>query len=299
MPIDISRLPPPNVIVPVDYETVLNAMLADLIALDPTMANLSPADPAYKILEVCAYREVLKDQEYNDRAKGLLLGLSTGADLDHIGVTYYETTRLVLDPGDPNAIPPVDPTYESDADYLERILIAEDAYSTAGPENAYIYHAKSASGNVKDISVTSPSPVDVVVSVLSTIADGTADAALLALVSAALDDSVRPLTDQVTVQSASIITYTVNSTLTVYPSFDIESVRLAALASVTAWVDKQHKIGIDITLAGLIAAHMVEGVMDVTFNNTVGTDIIATQVVLPTEAAYCVGVTVTVGGTGE
>lgn len=299
MSIDISLLPPPEVVTVQTFEIIRDAMLADLATRDPSLANLPPSDPAYKVLEVCAYRELIKTTEFNDRVKGVLLAFSSGADLDHIGVTYYRTQRLVLDPGDAAAIPPVPPTYESDQDYLARLLIAEDAYSTAGPDNAYVYFAKAADANVKDIKLTSPAPVSVTVSVLSRVGDGTADASLIAAVTAALDDGVRPLTDEVTVQSAIIITYTVNSTLTVYPDFDQESVRLAAVASVTAWTDEQHRLGRDITLAGLTAAHMVEGVMDVTLNNIVGTDIIANQVVTATEAAYCSGVTVVVGGVDE
>ncbi|MCW8965369.1 MAG: baseplate J/gp47 family protein [Candidatus Pacearchaeota archaeon] len=295
MTIDISSLPAPEVIEPVSYDTILADMLADLIARDATLANLLPSDPAYKILEVCAYREAVKSQEYNDRTKGLLLAFATGGNLDHIGVTYFRTQRLEIDPGDPSAVPPVPPTYESDTDYLERLLRAESAYSTAGPVDAYIYHAQSADGNVKDISVTSPSAVSVVVAVLSHTGDGTADAGLLSIIDTALADDVRPLTDLVTVQSAVILPYTINTTLTTYPGLDQETVRLASLASVTTWVDKMHRLGRDITLSGLTAAHMVDGVMDVTFNNTIGTDITANKVISATEAAYCTGITITAG----
>lgn len=299
MTIDISSLPAPKIIEAVSYDTILAEMLADLVARDPALANLLPSDPAYKILEVCAYREALKSQEYNDRTKGLLLAYSTGSNLDHIGVTYFRTQRLVIDPGNPSAVPPVPATYENDTDYLERLLRAETAYSTAGPEGAYKYHAQSADGNVKDVSISSPSPVSVVVAVLSHIGDGTADAALIAAVDAALGNDVRPLTDAVTVQSATILAYTVNTTIKTYPGLDQETVRLACQQSVTAWVDTMHRIGRDITLSGITAAHMVDGVMDVIFNNTIGTDITTNLVVSPTEAAYCTGITITAGTIDE
>lgn len=299
MSIDISNLPAPAIIEQKSFEVVLAEMLNDLALRDPKLANLTPSDPAYIVLEVAAYRETLKGVEFNDRVKGLLLAFSKGPDLDHIGVTYYRTARLLLDAGDATAIPPVPATYESDEAYLERLLIAEDAYSTAGPEGAYIYHASKADVNVKHVKITSPSAVAVVVSVLSRVGDGVADAALLTAVSTELNNGVRPLTDQVTVQSAVIISYTINSTLTLYPNFDQETVRLASQASVLAWVDKQHRLGRDITVAAVIAAHIVDGVMDVQLNNTVATDIVVTQVVQPTEAAYCTGVTIVVGGVNE
>lgn len=299
MTLDISNLPAPQIITPVSYETRLAQMLVQLEALDPTLVNLLPSDPAYKILEVTAYMLTIKDQEYNDRSKGLLLAYAKGSDLDHIGVTYFRTPRLLISPGDNNAVPPVPPVYETDSDYLARLLNAEDAYSTAGPEGAYIYHAQTADGNVKDVSVTSPSAVTVVVTLLSVIGSGAADAALVANVEAALNDGVRPLTDQVTVQSATITDYTVNTTIKTYPGLDQETVRLVSLASVTAWVETMHRLGRDITLTGLSAAHVVDGVMDVTFNNTIATDIIANLVMTQTQAAYCTGITVTAGAVDE
>jgi phage-related baseplate assembly protein len=297
--IDLSLLPAPDVVEALSFEIIRDAMLVDLAVRDSSLSNLPTSDPAYKLLEVAAYREMLIRQDFNNRSQGLLLALSTGSDLDHIGVTYYYTARLVIDPGDPTAIPPIDPVYESDDDYRSRCLLAGDVYSTAGPEAAYIYHVKSASGNVKNVGVTSPAPGQVVVSVLSNIGDGTADAALLASVTAALDDNVRPMTDQVTVQSTVIVNYTINATLTIYPGFDANTLLQNAITSVTAWTVKQQMNGIDITLTLLKAALAVQGVMDVVLNNTIGTDITANIVIDKTQATYCTGITVVVGGVNE
>jgi phage-related baseplate assembly protein len=297
MSVDLSKLAAPQAIEQVSYDTVLAAMLADLQVRDPSL-DLSPADPVYKVLEIAAYREALLRQEFNDRAKGLLLAYATGSDLDHIGVTYYYTQRLVIDPGNPTAVPPIDPVYESDDDYRARCLIAEDAFSTAGPAAAYIYHTKSASGDVLDVSAVSPVPGQVVVTVLSRLGDGTPDQALLDAVTVALGDDVRPMTDEVIVQAPTVIDYTVNATLTVYAGFNQANIQAAAEASLQAWIDTQHLLGRDITVAGIKAALLVAGVHDVTLNNTVGTDLIANLLVADTEAAYCAGITVVIGGIG-
>jgi phage-related baseplate assembly protein len=329
--IDPSRLPAPAVVEQVSYEAVLAATLADLQAREPGI-DLTPSDPAYKVLEAAAYRETNLRADFNDRAAALLLALSRGADLDHIGVTYYHTQRLVLDAGDPLAVPPVEPTYESDDNYRARLLLAEDGYSTAGPEAAYIYHAKSAAADVKDISVIvprfdrlvlspeqeaalpagaqvyvvvddaglpDPTPASVVVSVLSHTGDGSADPELLATVEAGLGDDVRPMTDEVIVQSAGIINYTVSAVLTVYPGFNEDYIRSTAESSLTAWVALQHRIGRDITVAGIHAALMVEGVHNITLQDRAnGTDLVADLVVSNIEAPYCAGLDITVGGTG-
>lgn len=302
MTVDLSKLPAPSVIEEQDYATILADLKADLILKNPDLTDAldNPAEPVTQQLEVAAYREMIIRQEFNDRIKGLLLAMTWGGNLDHVGVTYFNSTeRLVIDPGDPAAVPPVAPTYESDDAYRARLLLVDDAYSTAGPDEAYIFHATSADGNVKDISVTSPAAVQVVVTVLSHIGDGAPDAPLLAAVETALGNDVRPLTDQVTVQAATIINYTVNATLTVYAGADQATIQAAAEASLIAWIDSQHRLGRDITVSGVHAALKVEGVHDVTLNNTIGTDLVANLAVTDTEAAYSTGVTVDIGGVGE
>lgn len=330
--IDLSRLPAPQVIQQISYESLLTAILADLQVREPGL-DLTPSDPAYKVLEAAAYRETVLRADFNDRVRGLLLAYARGADLDHIGITYYHTQRLVLDEGDPQAVPPIDPTYESDDDYLARLLLAEDGYSTAGPPAAYIYHAKSADADVKDITVAvptferlaltpeqeaalpagaqvytvlddaglpEPTPATVGITVLARDGDGTPSPELLAAVDARLGDDVRPLTDEVVVRAATILGYTVAAELTVRPGFNEDYIRSTAESSIAAWVGTQHRIGRDITVAGIIAALMVEGVHNVTLiDRANGTDLVADLVVSVTEAAYCLGLNITVGGTGD
>ena len=82
---------------------------------------------------------------------------------------------------------------ESDADFRRRIILAPEGYSVAGPEGAYIFHALSADPDVLDASATSPTPGEVVVTVLSRTGDGTAPPELLATVEAAVSaDDVPP-----------------------------------------------------------------------------------------------------------
>lgn len=331
--IDPNRLTPPQVIQSVSVEQEFAAMRDDLIAKDPDLEAVLALDsePLTKLLQAAALRVSNLRMEANDRARALLLAYATGTDLDHIGVTYYRTQRLVLDPGDPAAVPPRDPVYESDDDYRDRCLIAEDGYSTAGPVGAYIYHAKSASGDVKDIAVIAPrferltltpeqeaalpagaqvytvvddagladpTPASVVVPVLSRIGDGTPDQALLDAVEAALADDVRPLTDEVIVQAATIIDYTVNATLTVYEGFNQGNILAEAQLAIDAYTASHHELGHAPTELGIRAALKVVGVHDVTLNDTGnGTDITATMVVPLTAAAYCLGSTLAIGGT--
>lgn len=289
--IDLSRLPAPNVVEALDYETILAAMIADLIARDPTFTALLESDPAYKILEVAAYRELLLRQRVNDAAKAVMLAFAVGSDLDQIGANF-NVERLVIDPGNPDAIPPIPQSYEPDADFRARIQLALESITTAGSEGSYVYHGLSADGDVKDIQAVSPSPGQVTVYVLSRTGTGAALPALVATVAAALNaESVRPLTDQVTVQSATIVNYSVTAELTMYPGPDPEVVRQAAEDAVTAYVESVRRIGYGVTLSGLYAALHQPGVQNVTITQPA-----ASVVIGEGEAAHCTAITVTTAG---
>jgi hypothetical protein len=151
-------------------------MLADLQARDPTFTALVESDPAYKVLEVCAYREMLIRERVNTAAQAVMLAHARGADLDQLGA-LLGTECLALDPGNPDE--GVAPTMESDENFRRRIQLAPEGFSVAVPEGAYVFHALSADTDVLDASATSPAAGEVVVSILSRMGNGAASAALL------------------------------------------------------------------------------------------------------------------------
>lgn len=333
MTVDISRLSPPDIIVANSYDTILAAMKTDLITKNPSLeaALAVDSEPVTQQLQVAAYREFIIRQEFNDRAKGMLLAYATGNNLDHLGETYYNTPRKLIYEEDLTAVPPVAAIYESDDDYRARLLIAVDSYSTAGPEAAYRYHVLSA-GAVKDVSVisptfdrltltteqeaalptgaqvyvpvddlglTNPTPASVVITVLSHDGDGTPTPELLAAVTEKLNDDVRPLTDNVIVQAPTTFNYTVNAALTVYAGFNQGNIQAAAQTSLDAWIDSQHMLGRDITVTGIKSALLVPGVHDITLNYTPDSvDLVTNLIVADTEVAYCTGTTVVIDGVG-
>lgn len=107
-----------------------------------------------------------------------MLACAAGNDLDVIGANY-NTTRLTITPADDSTIPPTPAVMESDTDYRLRIQQAFEGLSVAGSVGAYQYHGRSADGRVADISVTSPSPACVTISVLSRENNGVASEDLL------------------------------------------------------------------------------------------------------------------------
>lgn len=289
--VDLSRLAAPEVVEAIDFEVILAAMLRDLQERDPAFSALVESDPAYKILEVAAYRETLIRQRVNEAAQAVMLAYATGADLDQIAANY-SVQRLVIDPGDPDAVPPVEPTLESDDDLRRRVQLAPEGYTVAGSQGAYVFHALSADANVKDAQAVSLTPGNVTVYVLSRDGNGTATVDLTDLVGAALNsERIRPMTDSVTVQAATVLDYALDAALTVYPGPDAEIVRASAEAAAIAHVEAQHRLGYDVTLSGLYAALHQPGVQNVAITSPSG-DIVRGA----GEAAFCTGVTVTVAG---
>lgn len=140
--IDLSKLPAPQVVEALDYETIFAEMLSSLRGLDATFNATVESDPVYKILQVAAYRELLLRQKMNDKAKARMLAFATGGDLDHIGASQ--------------AVPVARLTGETDDAFRARLVLAPEAYSVAGPIGAYIYHALSAHSGIKDVAVWNP-----------------------------------------------------------------------------------------------------------------------------------------------
>lgn len=287
--IDLSKLAAPAVVEQINFEDILAAMVADLQARDPSFTALVESDPAYKILEVAAYRETLIRQRVNEACRAVMLAYAAGPDLDQLGANV-NVKRLVLHEGNANAIPPVPPTYESDNDFRARIQLSFEGYTTAGSEGSYVFHGLSADGEVKDIAAVSPSPGLVTVYVLSRDGNGTASGDLLAKVAAAVNaERVRPMTDQVTVQSAAIVNYSVEAELVLYPGPDSAVVHAEAMAALEEYVFAIHRIGYDVPLSGIYQALHRPGVQRVNLSLPA-----ADVSVGDGQAAFCTGISVTV-----
>lgn len=299
--IDLSQLPAPDVVEVLDYETLLAERKATLISLYPAEQQATIArtlalesEPIVKLLQENAYREVILRQRVNEAAQANMVAYANDGDLDQLGANNG-VTRLTLTPADDTTIPPTPAVMESNDDFRLRVASAFEGLSVAGPTGAYEYHAKSADGRVSDASAISPSPACVTVTVLSREGNGEAPPDLLAVVDAALnDENVRPVADRVTVRSASIVDYTIEAALYLYPGPEAEPVRAAAEKKLAAFVSAQARLGRDIRKSALYAALHVEGVQRVELAQP------AADVVLDkTQAAYCTGYRITVGGSDE
>ena len=91
---------------------------------------------------------------------------------------------------------------ENDAELIQRILLSLSRFSTAGSEKSYIFHTRSADERIDDVQVLSPTPgvVQVYLAALQV------DEIMLERVREKLaDPRILPLTDQVQVQAAEVL----------------------------------------------------------------------------------------------
>lgn len=259
--IDLSRLPPPNVVEPLSFEEIYERRRADFLARYPDFTAYVESDPAIKLLETGAYAELVLRQRINDAARSMLVAYALGGDLDNLAAVFG-VERQVITPANPPTVPAA--VLESDEDLRRRVLLAPDSYSVAGPASAYVFHALSADGDVLDASAVSPRPGEVTVSILSRTGDGTASPELLEAVSDLLEgDEVRPLTDRVTVQSAELIAFDVVAQLVLYPGPDAQLILDTATTALQQLLDNNRRLGRNIARSAITAALHAGGVQNV------------------------------------
>ena len=261
--IDLSSLPLPNILTSIDFDAELDALKADLITRYPSVAAALDleSEPLLKLLEVFAYRIILKSGEINAKSKGLLLAYATGSDLDHLG-SNVDVYRLLISPANPNSVPPTPARYETDEAFRRRIQLSQER-DCAGSTGAYQYWALSGDADVRDVSVLTPTAGVVELYIQSASAE-IAPQALLDTVATALDpDTHRPFTDSLSVLAATPFDFEVVAELTLYQGPDAAVVQANAQTALNTYLDQVSYLGYDATRSGLFAALHQSGVQRV------------------------------------
>lgn len=203
---ELAGLPTPQVLETLRFETVFDALLRDFQVRYPQYSALLASDPAIKLIEVAAYRELLLRARINEAARANLLAFAVGNDLEHLGA-FYGVSRL---------------PQEQDEPLRRRIRTRIMGFANAGGAAHYRYWALSASPEVADVAVDSPGPGRVRISVLPTGHSDTVPEALLETVRATvLRDDVRVLTDTVEVVPVSLVPVAVSAQIWLYPDTPI------------------------------------------------------------------------------
>lgn len=303
--IELDRLPPPDAVVVPDFEALLAARKASIIARVRALTDdagllaeleavlyRSELEPLVVDQEVSAEREVIVHERINDAVRAVLLPTSMGADLDNL-CSRLGVQRMRI-PADPDATPPTPEIVEDDRRLRERYQLALEAFSTCGPAGAYRFHAMSASLDVLDVGVYGPEEAFVDLGhvhlyVLSRIGDGDASPALLAAVLAKCSaEDARPLADFVEVFDATVHPYQITAHLLIRPGADASLVVAEAERELADYARETHRVGGIVAMSGLYDAAHSHNVIRATITSP------------PAEVApglrgapHCTGITVT------
>lgn len=170
---------------------------------------------------------------------------------------------------------------ESDADLAERVFLAPGAYSTAGPEDGYIYHAKAYSPAVGDVEATSDQEAGTV-DIVFIMADGSTpgEEMIEGMEGYLQGKTIRPMTDLVRVAAPEEVQYTINLTYYINRSDSAKAVTIQAavaqaMEDYKVW---QRAIGRDINPSKLVAMVMEAGAKRVTMTAPTYTAVAATKV---------------------
>lgn len=272
--LDLSKLPVPDVIETVDYETEFAAVLERYrVLMGDGWTAMVQSDPVMKLLQDVVYEKITLRARVNAAARAVLLASAGGSDLDHV-LALLGAKRL---------------DQESDEAFRERGRLAPYGFSTAGPGNAYRYHSLSAHDDVLDVWVDSPDPGVVRVTVLSRSGQGVPTEEVLAAVRGRLSaDDVRPLNDTVLVVPARVVLWDLAARLHFPSGAATEPAMAAALAAAQAYALSARRLNKPIKRSMVIAALGVAGVVDVELL-TLAEDIDASGQAAP----FCTGIQLT------
>jgi phage-related baseplate assembly protein len=295
--IDLTAIEPPDVVETLSFEEIYQELVEGYKSIYPDWNAALESDPVVKLLELAAYREVRFRARVNDAARSVMLAFSTGTTLEHLAA-LFGIRRLAFKPGGPgsdlisSAANADTEITEKDDDLRSRTQLAPQGSSVAGPEGAYRSHALNADGRVLSVSVTSPVPCEIVVTVLSREGDGTASEELIGIVKKALRaEDVRPLGDKVTVRSAEIIRYPIRATLKFFAGPDRSVVLAESKRRIQQYADDMHRLDMEVTTDGLHAAIRVAGVQKVILETPLDGIKVTKQ-----QATFCTGIELIDGG---
>jgi phage-related baseplate assembly protein len=239
--IDLSRVPAPLAIEPLDFETLnaafaarVQAAWADLRAADPTLPEFDTdwlqSSEVALLREAWSYLRLLDRQRVNDAVKAVLAPFALGTDLDNVAARANILRA----------------ESEGDAALLRRYLLSFDAAS-AGSRDAYLFRAYTAWPTMHDAAVIGRDvhgrrgDVDLVI----TGPGGDAPTTLQkAAVNAAVKaTNVKPEATSITVIGATRTVYAVALEIEIPKGPDAEAVRLEAQARVLAATVERNIIG--------------------------------------------------------
>ncbi|MDM3884678.1 baseplate J/gp47 family protein [Pseudomonas sp. BCRC 81390] len=272
----LNQLSDPEIVKVETFETLLAELKADTVAYiaarDPAKAARvkqsleNDSELLTAALQAMTVRLQTHERRYNARIKQMLAWWAEGSNLD-ARLADMGLTRRVVKEGDPKAFPPIPDEKESDDDARIRYYLAPHApaagsrlqYRREGmtlgeraevtveaPESGkvvvtYTFAQDGNAAKVKDANGRWTAPGQVLVTILGRDGDGTPSAALLSAVRKHFArPDVRPETDLVTVQGATIRPYKIRAIAYIRNGPDTGLTKSAAEKAGKTYADERH-----------------------------------------------------------
>jgi phage-related baseplate assembly protein len=184
---------------------------------------------------------------------------------------------------------------ETDDELRERIKLAPSIFSVAGPDDAYKFHAKSASPSIVDVAVTSPNPGEVHIFPLLNGGLLPTPEILQAVQDKCNSKKIRPLTDTVITAAPTTTDYSIEVNLTLLTTAVQAATQQAVQDILNAFVEaRKNRLGLDVIRSKISSLASIDGVYDVEVVNPA-----ANIVAAPEEYPNCTGIIVNVTGTHD
>ncbi|WMN59268.1 baseplate J/gp47 family protein [Pseudoalteromonas xiamenensis] len=269
--LDLAKLPAPDLIEELDFESLVIQLKSQLSALnEPLAAVLSlESEPLTQLLNTFAYQQLLLRSRINHVAKANLLATAQHADLEHIAARYG--VQRLRD--------------ESDERLRMRTQKAYHSLNTAGTEESYTYHTLSTDPRIKDVYVASPSPCHVQLTILSNESkSGTPSSSLLNKLAVTFGliegdqtqvsdklqtQKVRPIGDWVEILPAKTRSFSINAKVKLELGPGSEAVKRQVLSSLEAFLAERHGLGKAIKRSALFAVLHQAGVEEIELSSPI------------------------------
>lgn len=165
---------------------------------------------------------------------------------------------------------------ENDTEFYNRLRESEETYTTAGPKGSYIYHTKTVSSQISDVSAESPTPGNVDIRILL-YGGKMPGEELIKEVKKHLDaDNIRPLTDNVMIAAPEVVEFDIEATYYIQKGKEIntkEIQRVVDLAVESYKLWQTSKMGRDINPSYFNSIIMNTGIKRVDIKKPVFTEV--------------------------
>ena len=257
---NLTNLPDPHAIEELNFQTILNELLADFKLRNPSYTNTGLGDPVYTQSHVSTVREEQIRERVNAAVRACMVSHAVGSDLDNLAANFG-VFRLEVQTADPSADPPKPQILETDDKLRERMILAWEQLAPGSP-GWYKNHVLKADQDVFDVITkpgTTPGTVEIWVQSYSNAGvppDSVIDAVedyMYANDQNNPNNNRRMLNDTISVHKVRPVIYNITADLTIAPGPLASDIETLVRQQVVKFCDESRRIGRSIPLSAIYA----------------------------------------------